>query len=341
MNTLNENSEARNYIELASLIPGVITDMVDNNKEINRNVANIYVTGICGDFTIDWGDGSEIETHKLSDNPNGSKNFNLSLQHDYSDANFRNITLSGENITHLRCVGTRLTSLEVSACTALASLNCSGNKLTYLDVSECTALTSLNCSGNKLTSLDVSACTALIALRCYRNKLTNLDMSACVELTKLDCHDNQLTSSALNTLFETLCYSLDYYDKIPIYDNPGAADCNASIAEDKGWTVFVKAKEFEEQLAMMVGNNMNNEELELMVVKAYLVEGMSYRDIEKNVYQIDAPIRGGGLRIMKKLHKLGIKSDKKGRLQYKFIQKEIESAKGKYLNTLLKYKNNL
>ena len=58
---------------------------------------------------------------------------------------------------------------------------------------------------------------------------------------------------------------------------------------------------------------------------------MSYRNIEKTIYDIDSPTRGGGYLAMNKLHELGITGDKKGSLKYKTIDEEIKNANGKYL----------
>ena len=101
------------------------------------------------------------------------------------------------SLISLDCSGNALTSLNVSACTALTYLDCRENSwssLTSLNVSGCTALINLDCSGNSLSSLDVSGCTALTYLVCYNNQLTSLDVSANTALTILVCDNNQLTS---------------------------------------------------------------------------------------------------------------------------------------------------
>ena len=90
---------------------------------------------------------------------------------------------------------TDLTGIE--AFVSLISLDCSFNALTSLNVSACTALTYLDCRENfwsSLTSLNVSGCTALINLDCTGNSLSSLDVSSCTALTNLYCSNNQLTS---------------------------------------------------------------------------------------------------------------------------------------------------
>jgi putative restriction endonuclease len=72
----------------------------------------------------------------------------------------------------------------------------------------------------------------------------------------------------------------------------------------------------------------------LEMIKAYLIDGLSYRDIERNILKIDSQTRGGGYKAMKILHGLGINGNKKGVLKHNAIEKEIKNATGEYLKTL-------
>ena len=111
-------------------------------------------------------------------------------------------------LTDLRCYSNQLTSLDLSANTALTDLRCYSNQLTILDLSANTALTDLWCYSNQLTSLDLSENTALTDLRCYSNQLTDLDLSENTALLVLNCDNNQLTSldlSANTYLWELKC----------------------------------------------------------------------------------------------------------------------------------------
>ena len=109
-------------------------------------------------------------------------------------------------LTNLRCQSNQLTSLDVSNNAALTYLSCRNNQLTSLDVSANTALIYLYCGQNQLASLDVSANTALTSLGCGYNQLTALDVSANTALTGLYCNNNQLTSLDVsnNTALESL-----------------------------------------------------------------------------------------------------------------------------------------
>ncbi|WP_405562327.1 leucine-rich repeat protein [Polaribacter sp. Asnod6-C07] len=99
------------------------------------------------------------------------------------------------NITELNCnYNNYISSIDISANTALTSLACNGNVITSLDVSNNTALKYLDCANNLIPSLDVSANTALTTLACNGNLLTSLDVSQNTLLINLWCHINQLTS---------------------------------------------------------------------------------------------------------------------------------------------------
>jgi Leucine-rich repeat (LRR) protein len=110
------------------------------------------------------------------------------------------------NLTHLECSYNQLTSLDVSANTALAFISCGYNQLTGLDVSANTALTYLYCQSNQLASLDINTNTSLTYLYCSSNQLTALDVSANAKLDYLQCSSNQLTSLDVcaNTALTTL-----------------------------------------------------------------------------------------------------------------------------------------
>jgi len=200
----------------------------------------LYGSGVA---TVDWGDGSEKVSLTLSEH-------RVAFRHTYPNATIRTISINGDNITGLQCYD--ITNLDVSRCTELEILSCHGqfksldvsrntalksltvgHKLTSLDVSKNTALILLDVFCSQLTSLDVSKNTALIELR-VSSQLTSLDVSRNTALKRLDV-SGQLTSSALNALFRTL-HSNAGEKYINIYNNPGANDCDRSIAESKGWT---------------------------------------------------------------------------------------------------------
>ena len=71
----------------------------------------------------------------------------------------------------------------------------------------------------------------------YDTQLTSLDVKNNSTLESISCQNNNFTVDALNTLFKTL-HSNNIENKIIyISNNPGADDCDRSIAERKGWIV--------------------------------------------------------------------------------------------------------
>ena len=94
----------------------------------------------------------------------------------------------------LDCMGTQLTTLDVTKLTSLMFLVCNDNQLTALDVTGLTSLKNLSCSGNQLTALDVTGLTSLTDLECSDNQLVSLDVSTLEELEILWCHGNKMTA---------------------------------------------------------------------------------------------------------------------------------------------------
>ena len=98
------------------------------------------------------------------------------------------------NITELYVSDNNITSLDVSANTALHTLFCERNNIPSLDVTSNTALVSIQFSDNLLTTLDVSNNTLLQTLNCNRNNLTALAVSNNTNLGSLLVRENQLTT---------------------------------------------------------------------------------------------------------------------------------------------------
>ena len=139
------------------------------------------------------------------------------------------ITLRGD-VTALRCVNSKLTSLDVSGCVSLTQLHCWGNQLTNLDVSQNRALTDLQCHKNQLTSLDVSQNSVLALLSCGDNQLTNLDVSQNAALIGLYSDGNQLTNLDVskNTALTTLGCQGNQLTSLDVSQNAALEDlyCN-------------------------------------------------------------------------------------------------------------------
>lgn len=110
------------------------------------------------------------------------------------------------NLTSLKVLNVGLSTLNVSANTALVELYCSGNSLTSLNVMANTALKELYCNSNSLDSLDVSCNVALEKLDIRNNPIVSLDLSHNGALNTLWCQSNQFTELdlSLNLLLKNL-----------------------------------------------------------------------------------------------------------------------------------------
>ena len=129
--------------------------------------------------------------------------FNYGGQYTYKPAHLKIRSISGVeqmvNLTRLTAQNNSLSSLDVSANTALTYLGVDNNSLSSLDVSANTALTYLGVVNNSLSSLDVSANTALNRLYVESNSLSSLDVSANTALTRLGVQNNSLSSLSVST----------------------------------------------------------------------------------------------------------------------------------------------
>ncbi len=125
-------------------------------------------------------------------------------------------------LLYLDCLGSELSSLDLSQNTLLKELSCGRNQLTSLNVSNSTELKRIGCSYNKLTALDVSKNTELLELSCYNNQLSTINISNNEKLKELDCCFNKLTALDITNNSELeylLCYGNSIV-KLDISNNP-------------------------------------------------------------------------------------------------------------------------
>ena len=208
------------------------TDKVDSLK--------IGLSGSWGNATIDWGDGTKINSNDLWSMP-------IYFNKSYSDKKSHAIEINGSGrntIIGIFCSNNDLTSLNVSNNPKLKSLESLRNKLKSIDVSKNLELTELNCTWNQLKSLDVSKNTLLENLACENNQLKSLDVRNNTKLMSLFLRSNQLNVNQLNILFKTLHKNKIFEKTIYIGGNPGAENCDKSIATSKGWMVDSELVEF-------------------------------------------------------------------------------------------------
>ena len=230
-----------------------------NKDDLATGKSNVVmVTARSGDFTIhlagsgtvsiDWGDGTALETCSLLEYAEGEwvqdgawtsiwgsytkiTSQRHAIIHNYSNKESRIISITGENITHLFCRYNLISSLDVSRNTAMTYLDCSCNiLLTSLDVSDNSALAFLSCGDNSIKNLDVSNNSALTFLYCGNNSIKNLDVSRNMELRKLLCNNNLLTSleTDKNILLDGLNCDANQLSSIDLNNNITLASLNCS-----------------------------------------------------------------------------------------------------------------
>ena len=165
---------------------------------------NITVTATVNkNFTVDWGDGSSIETKTGT----GDKQI---ITHTYADIKdyVTTVTASSSDclFTYLDCANNGITNINIGAAASLKSLLCNNNQLTNLDVSKQINLMDLDCSQNQISNMDISNNIALITLNCSSNRINTLYVNVHSALKILNCYYNQITSLDMsnNTALKTL-----------------------------------------------------------------------------------------------------------------------------------------
>lgn len=178
-------------------------------------------------FTVDWGDGSDIETYT------GRGNWPLiALAHNYVNSIEYTVTISGKSedcfFTYLEVYkvwhevitlpvtqiildeSPSLWAIDIRDCPQLDSIKLSPNEnialeyfdcynanLKELDLSPYLNLKSGSFDQNQLTSLVLDNKTKLETLTCAMNQLTSLDLSDCPALSYISCYNNYLPLSEL------------------------------------------------------------------------------------------------------------------------------------------------
>lgn len=82
-------------------------------------------------------------------------------------------------------------------------------------------------------------------------------------------------------------------------------------------------------------------DVDLKIIKAYLIDGLSFRTIEKEILKIDSQVRGGGFVAKKILNSYGIEAKNKGTITRYNIGSVINNCGGLYLKTLTHLKEKI
>jgi hypothetical protein len=161
-------------------------------------------------ITINWGDGSIDEL-----TPGG---IGQRFTHEYNGQNLQTISINTEDLTSISLDTKNHKELRIGNCPSLIGLNIG----TYY-----------SCD---LTVLEINKAESLETLKCNDNQLTSLYLGECASLKKVNCSGNYLDELTLNALFKNLPVIANEDAVIYIGNNPGAYNCDKTIATKKGWT---------------------------------------------------------------------------------------------------------
>jgi Leucine-rich repeat (LRR) protein len=130
------------------------------------------------------------------------------------------------NMNNFRCNNNNLTSMDLSANTALTYLKCNSNNLTSINLSGLTDLVNLDCYNNSLTNIDVSGLASLLYLKCYNNDLTSLITSGASVLESINCSNNNLTNLDVsnNTALTSLSSAYNPLTNLDVSNNVNLLD---------------------------------------------------------------------------------------------------------------------
>ena len=124
-------------------------------------------------FTVDWGDGSSIESFTGTGN-------SQSLTHNYLNSGRYEVTFSGTSTdcSFLVFNADRADTLDLSSCPSIQKIiqNPALGTLRSLNTNNCTHLEEIHVSGNLLTVLDLKDNIALKQLICQDNQLTHINL---------------------------------------------------------------------------------------------------------------------------------------------------------------------
>ena len=225
----------KKFLMIAALV-GIVLANCSKDKDSEPQITitglkmtdgyKIWIAG-SGTASIDWGDGSAVQTLTLTPLTSVGAIYNevYKVAPPYTDfTNLYNLTITG-NLTGFTVDNFTITALNLNMPT-LEVLWCQNNNLATLDVSKCIALKELGCYTNKLTTLTLGTHAGLYRLNCSNNRLNKaslvqlfnkLPMRAPADNAKIICGGNNATSA-----------------------NPGYAELTADdkkIAEDKNWSI--------------------------------------------------------------------------------------------------------
>jgi hypothetical protein len=162
---------------------------------------------------ISWGDGI-VETSMATSN----------LNHTYAYPGIYKVNIVGnvEQISQLTLTRCRLSSIDLSKASNLASINISRNYCLHaLDLSEKPNLKEVYCVEGRIESINLNNSNNIETFYCSMNNLTNLDVTNLKNLKSLYCDRNALSSLNVsnNTALQSLCCYQNMISALDISNN--------------------------------------------------------------------------------------------------------------------------
>lgn len=152
-------------------------------------------------------------------------------------------TLGNPVLNQLFVFESSLGAVDLTANTKLTRVAFEKCELTTITMPQTAEdLQELYLNDNQLGQVDISSAPNLLGFSFANNQLTSVTYPAFTTLWVAELQGNQLNEAALNIFFHRLQKAGQKYAEwmytAQIYNNPGAAGANKSLAIGKGWTVI-------------------------------------------------------------------------------------------------------
>jgi len=175
---------------------------MDATRTITLYTSTGYARLINSDGTLGVptpGDGGAAGTEITLTIPAGSGLRALGVMSVASDG-----TTPSGNITAIMLQANQLTSVSLTALSALTSFNLTNNQLTSINLSGLTSLTGIDLGFNQLSSIDLTGLVLLSALYLNNNLLASISLAGLASMRDVFTNNNQLTSEAQDAAFLSL-----------------------------------------------------------------------------------------------------------------------------------------
>lgn len=206
-------NQKRWMLEMTIFLLGILLAGISMAQNVTINDAN-FKSYLVGNTAINTNMDTEIQVSEATafngsilcnnlaiSDLTGVEAFTNATELNAAQNDLTSVDLSANTaLTSLYLSFNDLTSVDVSFNLSLTTLYVNNNSLTSLDVSDNALITTLDISNNNISTINLSENTALDWLRAYGNNLTSLDLTENTLLTHVDIAENGTTSIDLTDL---------------------------------------------------------------------------------------------------------------------------------------------